>query len=86
MANYRVELSSSAEKALFKIPKKMILKITAALEALSYNPHPHGCKKLSGFQNIYRVRIGDYRVIYEILEEIILVKVLKIGHRKEIYR
>jgi len=86
MASYKVELSNSAEKALFKIPKKMLTKVTSALEGLAYNPRPQGCKKLSGYEDVYRIRIGDYRVIYEIHDEIILVKVLKIGHRRDVYR
>ncbi len=86
MANYRVELSASAEKALFKIPKKMVERITFELQALSHNPRPQGCKKLVGFQDVYRIRVGDYRIVYEIHAQIILVKVLKIGHRKEVYR
>lgn len=86
MESYKVELSASAEKALFKIPKKMIEKVTHALEMLAHNPRPHGSKKLTGFADVYRIRIGYYRIIYEIHDNIILVKVLKIGHRKEIYR
>lgn len=86
MAKYRVELTHSAEKTLFKLPKTVLPKILSALQGLAFDPFPAGCRKLSGEQNTFRIRVQNYRIIYEVHPEIILVKVLKIGHRKDIYR
>lgn len=86
MASYRIEISRSAEKALFKLPKKILPKVIAALKGLEFDPYPTGCRKLSGEQNTFRIRVSNYRIIYEVFEKRILIKVLKIGHRKDIYR
>lgn len=86
MAVYRVELSRSAEKALFKLPKTALQKIVAALKGLEASPYPPGCRKLSGETAVYRIRIQVYRIVYEVYDELVLVKVLKIGHRKDVYR
>jgi mRNA interferase RelE/StbE len=86
MAKYRVELTRSAEKTLFKLPKAVLPKILAALQGLAFDPFPAGCRKLSGEQDTFRIRVQNYRIIYEVYSEMILVKVLKIGHRKDIYR
>lgn len=86
MANYRIEVVRSAEKTLFRLPKKDIVRVTAAIAAMAINPYPDGCRKLAGQNDTFRIRIGVYRVIYEVYEDIILVKVLKVGHRKDVYR
>jgi len=56
------------------------------MEALTRNPRPHGVKKLSGEQNLYRIRAGDYRIIYQIRDKELVVLVLKLGHRRDVYR
>ncbi len=86
MANYRVELTAAAEKQLKKIPKIDLRRITAALEMLALAPLPQGCRKMSALTDTFRVRIGVYRIIYEIHAHIVLVRVVKIGHRKDVYR
>ena len=86
MGKFRVELNRSAEKSLRRIPKKILPKILAALSGLAFDPFPDGCRNLSGEINTFRIRISNYRIIYEVLEKIVLVKVLKIGHRKDVYR
>jgi len=86
MTCYKVELKKSAEKALFKLPKPMIGKVINLLQELSIDPRPNGCKKLTGANNTYRVRVGDYRILYSILDDILIIDVIKIGHRKEIYK
>lgn len=86
MANYNVALTSTAEKQLRKLPKKDLPRVARALEMLALTPLPQGCRKLSGQTNTYRVRVGVYRIIYEIWAAVVLVKVLKIGHRKDVYR
>jgi len=70
---------------LHKLSSKTIEKIISVLKALEENPRPHGCKKLKGYKNLWRARIGDYRIIYAIEDVILLVDVREIGHRKDIY-
>lgn len=86
MGNYRIEISSSAEKTLFKLPRGIVPKIIAAIQSLGLDPRPMGCRKLSGEKDTYRIRVSVYRILYEIHDDLILVKVLKIGHRKDVYR
>lgn len=86
MANYKIEISSTAEKSLKKITKKELLKIVEAIQILSINPFPEGCRKLAGEEGTYRIRQGDYRIIYEIEGKKLLILILKIGHRKNVYR
>jgi len=84
--SYSIVIKKSAEKELLHLPAPYIHKIRAAISSLSENPRPHDCKKLSGSQNEYRVRIGMYRILYAIHDNILTVFVIKIGHRKDIYR
>ena len=86
MAKYKVELSSTAYKALNKLPRQNLIKILEVIEKLEQDPFPHGYKKLSGQDGVYRIRVGDYRIIYELHGKILLIIVLKIGHRKDIYK
>lgn len=82
---YTVNILRSAQKQLAKIERQEQLLIIAAIRNLANNPRPVGCKKLSG-RPAWRLRIGAYRVIYEIHNNQLFVLVLEIGHRKEIYR
>ena len=86
MANYRIEISTSAERSLKKIPNKDISKIVEAIQILAINPYPDNCRKLSGEENTFRIRQGNYRIIYEVLGKKLLILILKIGHRKDVYR
>lgn len=84
---YEIEISESAEKSLEKIPKKDRLKIIEKIDALELDPMPLGSLKLKGSKEaLYRIRLGDYRVVYSIKKEILVVLVVEVGHRKEIYR
>lgn len=82
---YEVRISSRATKVLEKLPDGLYEQITETIQELSINPRPPGCKKLKGRQG-YRIRVGDYRVVYEIEDDKLLVLVIEIGHRREIYR
>lgn len=84
MANYKLVFKKSVSKDLRSIPSKDVLRILQRIEALQENPRPPGCEKLSG-QERYRVRQGVYRIIYEVTDEFLLVTVVKIGHRKQVY-
>lgn len=82
---YSVVLTKSAEKDLRKLPAKTTQKIIAVLRSFEKEPRPEGCKKLKGYSNLWRYRVGDYRIIYAISDVILLVDVREIGHRKDIY-
>ncbi len=83
---YSVELTRSAARDLRKVPEPYHGKIVTALEALGTDPRPKGCKKLAGGFHLYRIRIGSYRVIYEISNKIKLILVERIADRKDVYR
>ena len=85
MAKYTVSLSKRAQKQLDKLSDSIAEPIFTAIQNLADNPRPHGCKKLKG-RNGYRIRIGDYRVIYEIIDSALLVDVIDLGNRKDIYQ
>jgi mRNA interferase RelE/StbE len=85
MAKYKVLIKESAVKELEKIPTKNLEQIIKRIESLSDNPRPKGSQKLSA-QERYRIRQGDYRIIYSILDDQVAVHVYKIGHRREVYR
>jgi mRNA interferase RelE/StbE len=83
--NYRVVLTASAEKELHGLPAKMIARIVPRLERLASAPRPPGCKKLKGGENEWRIRMGDYRVVYEIDDTARTVDVTRIAHRRDVY-
>jgi len=85
MEKYKIEIKESVVKEFNSIPKKDLKKIVQKIRSLSDNPRPNGCVKISG-QERYRIRQGDYRILYSIENEILVVYVIKIGHRKEVYR
>ena len=85
MGKYEVIVSKSAAKELSKLPVQVNNKIVPAILALEENPRPSGSKKLKGGSNTWRIRIGDYRVVYSVDDEILIVDVRKVGHRKDIY-
>ena len=83
---YRIEFKISAAKALKKIPKSDQKRIAAKIDSLSENLPDPVKTKMKGDNPFHRIRVGDYRIIYEIHGDIFLILVLKIGHRKEVYR
>ena len=83
---YEVQLAASAARTFRKLEESDKRKIGRALDSLSLDPRPHGCAKLAGEENLYRIRSGDYRIIYQIRDRILLVLVVAIGHRRDIYR
>ncbi len=80
---YEVVFAASIAKQLRRIDKKWQLKIVAAAESLSDNPRPHGYKKLVDEGGLYRIKVGDYRIIYEVRDNILLVSILRIAKRNE---
>ncbi len=85
MASYSIEIKRSAGKELAELPKQDRLRVIARIENLAHDPRPTGSEKLSG-QERYRVREGDYRILYEIHDHVLVVMVVRIGHRREVYR
>lgn len=81
---YRITIKKRALKALENIQEPYYTNIKAAIYALADNPRPVGYKKLRG-RNGYRIRVSDYRIIYELFDNILLIDVINLGHRKEIY-
>ena len=84
MAVYKLFIDKAVYKQLKNIPERDYQKVMASIAALENNPRPAGCKKLKGRQG-YRIREGNYRVIYEINDKMLTVKVIEAGDRKEIY-
>ena len=86
MKQYNVILSPKAQKSFKSIPDDYVFKIHKTLSLLSLNPRPYGCVKLSGSINSYRIRVRVYRIIYSIIDDILTVEVIKIDHRRDVYR
>lgn len=82
---YTLIISKSAEKSLSALPGKMYHRLLAAIQSLADDPRPPGCKKLKGVENLYRLREGDYRVIYSVEDRVLRVIVVAVGNRKDVY-
>jgi mRNA interferase RelE/StbE len=83
---FRIEWKKSTRKDLRKLPASTGQRIVEAVEDLAENPFPHGVEKLAGSQHAYRIRLGDYRVVYEIVIELKLIEIQRVRHRKDVYR
>ena len=85
MGSYRLEVKRSASKEIAALPKADCQRVVAKIQLLASEPRPHGCEKLSGAEK-YRIRQGNYRILYEIDDSSRLVIIVKVGNRKEVYR
>jgi mRNA interferase RelE/StbE len=83
---YDVRLARRAVRSLAHLQRQEQLRIRAAIDLLAENPRPPGCVALQGEPAAYRVRVGDFRILYEVLDGLLLVQVVRIGHRQEVYR
>jgi len=83
---YQIEIKHSARKEIEYLPKRDQRRIIAVIEKLSGNPRPEGVRKLTGAEDLYRIRVGDYRIVYQICDKKLVVWVIRIGHRKDIYK
>lgn len=86
MASYRIEWRKSTRKDLRRIAPAEVSKIVRAVEELSADPFPMGHTKLSGSDRAYRIRVGDYRIVYEVFSGVLLVEVVRVGHRRDVYK
>ena len=84
--SYEIIIRKNAGKELKAIPRKIQESIIENIYDLKENARPDGCKKLSGMENSWRIRVGRYRVIYSVYDDILVIEVIKIGHRKDIYQ
>jgi len=83
---WTVKIKRSASKELKSVPRRDQRRIAIAIELLSENPFPANAKRLTGTNGCYRVRVGDWRVVYEIKNEKLIIFIVRIGHRKDVYR
>lgn len=86
MTNYAVTIARSTEKELADLPVNVVLRAREAINALAVNPRPSGCKKLKNARNRWRLRIGNYRIVYSIYDKKLLVDVEAVRHRRFVYR
>jgi mRNA interferase RelE/StbE len=82
---YEIRFKKSALKELEKLPLNIQETISLDVAELSTEPRPSGCRKLKGNDNYWRIRIGDYRVVYTIIDNILQIEIIRIAHRKEVY-
>lgn len=85
MAEYRIDFARSARKQLESLPDAVAMRVLTRIEGLARTPRPHGCRKLVGSDNLWRIRMGDYRVIYTIDDAKQIVDVNAVRHRREAY-
>jgi mRNA interferase RelE/StbE len=86
MDSFRIEFARSATKDLRAIDRQWIPRIISAIDGLADDPMPTGCKKLVGSDHTYRIRVGDYRIVYDIHSAKLVVSVIRIRHRRDVYR
>ncbi|MGB4776688.1 MAG: type II toxin-antitoxin system RelE/ParE family toxin [Daejeonella sp.] len=86
MPEYVVYIKRSAQKELAKLSLPLLEKCYKLFDDLSLGPRPVGNKKLAGFKNLYRLRLNDYRIIYSIQDDELIIHILKVGHRKNVYK
>jgi mRNA interferase RelE/StbE len=86
VSSYRIEFAPAAVRQLRSFPLKIKLRIRTQIEALVSEPRPAGCRKLKGADDIYRVRVGDYRILYQVRDDVLLVLVVSVSKRGEVYK
>ncbi|MDA3798719.1 MAG: type II toxin-antitoxin system RelE/ParE family toxin [Kiritimatiellae bacterium] len=83
---FEIQWKKSAQRELRKLDASVVPRIIQAVQELENNPKPKGCRKLKGSEYSYRIRIGNYRVIYEIFETQVVIEIVRVRHRKDVYR
>ena len=86
MARYEIEISRTAEKQLRRLPRADQVRVVRTIRVLADDPLPRGARKLSGYDDVFRVRTGQYRILYSVSERKLVIVVLKVGHRRVVYR
>ena len=83
---YRVEFTSAAARQVRKLDRPVRARFLNAIESLATSPRPDGVKNLASTENAWRIRVGDYRIIYSIEDDVLVVTVVRVAHRREVYR
>ncbi|NEQ95919.1 MAG: type II toxin-antitoxin system RelE/ParE family toxin [Cyanothece sp. SIO2G6] len=86
MSRYRIELLKTAKKELAKLSQQIQRRIAAKIDSLLIEPYPPNCKKLINGNGRFRIRVGDYRIIYRVEDEQLVILVIQIGHRRDVYK
>ena len=86
MAGYEIEITRTAEKRLKTIPRQERGRIVDAMLALSRDPRPRGSRKLQGYADVFRIRVGSYRILYSVEQRRLIIIILQVGHRGDIYQ
>ncbi|PNW65657.1 UNVERIFIED_CONTAM: addiction module toxin RelE [Euhalothece sp. KZN 001] len=86
MSQYKIEFLKTAQKEFYRLPQQIQERIAKKLESLKTNPYPSGVKALKNGQGRLRLRVGDYRVIYRVENDVLVILIITVGHRKNIYR
>ena len=86
MAKYRIEISRTAEKQLKKLRQEDQRRVVKAMVSLGNDPYPKGSRKLTGYDDVFRMRVGEFRILYSVSAKKLIIIILKIGRRKDVYR
>jgi len=86
VSEYTITFAQSARKELERLSANVVSRIFPKIEALAQSPRPPGCRKLQGFENLWRIRVGYYRVIYQVFDEELVVDIVAVRHRSKAYR
>lgn len=86
MSRYRVEIARRAVRSIARLPRKEQHKVRAAIDLLADEPRPSGCVALAGELSVYSVRVGEYRILYEVVDARLVIHVVHVGHRRDDYR
>ena len=84
--SYKVEFSKVASKQFKKLPENLQGRIQIKIDELATEPRPNGVKKLKDRENAYRIQVGTYRILYNIMDDLLLITVIRVGHRRDVYR
>lgn len=83
--SYQIRVTNAARKSLESLPKNALPRIEIAIDNLAQTPRPSSVKKLSGLKNRHRARVGDYRIIYSVFDDVLLIEIVAVGHRGQVY-
>lgn len=86
MEPFSIQWRSSTKKDIRSLPRQEVARVVAAVAELANEPLPHGSQKLAGSERTYRIRVGDYRVVYEVFSDSHIVEIQRVRHRKDVYR
>ncbi len=86
MKRYQVEIARRAVRSIARLPRNDQIRVRTAIDLLATEPRPPRCVALVGEDSVYRVRVGDYRIIYEVIDRRLVVQVVRVAHRRDVYR